>query len=58
MTEDPKAVAERMVSMYKHSKYTPEERASDHAFSYDSTEPGRKFWIEVLNHINQPKKIK
>ena len=58
MNEDPKAIAERMVSMYKHSKYTPEERASDHAFSYDSTEPGRKFWIEVRNHINQPKKIK
>ena len=56
MNEDPKAIAERMVSMYKHSKYTPEERASDHAFSYDSTEPGRKFWIEVLDHINKLRK--
>lgn len=56
MDEDPKNIAERMVSMYKHSKYTPEERASDHAFSYDSTEPGRKFWIEVLDHINKLRK--
>ena len=56
MNEDPKDTAERMVSLYKHSKYTPEERASDHAFSYDSTEPGRKFWIEVLDHINKLRK--
>ena len=55
MNEDPETIAERMVSMYKHSKYTPEERATDHAFSYDSTEPGRKFWIEVLDHINKLK---
>jgi len=53
MTEDPKDTAERMVSLYKHSKYTPEERATDHAFSYDSHEEGRKFWIAVLNHINK-----
>jgi hypothetical protein len=58
MDEDPKAIAERMVSMYKHSKYTPEERASDHAFSYDSTEPGRKFWIAVLDHMNKLKETK
>ena len=58
MNEDPKAIAMRMVSMYKHSKYTPEQRATDHAFAYDSGEAGRKFWIEVLNHINQPKEIK
>ena len=51
MNEDPKAIAERMVSMYKHSKYTPEERATDHAFAYDSHEDGRKFWIAVLQHI-------
>ena len=56
MDEDPKNIAERMASMYKHSKYTPEERATDHAFSYDSTEPGRKFWIEVLDHINKLRK--
>jgi len=53
MTEDPKDTAERMVSLYKNSKYTPEERATDHAFSYDSHEAGRKFWIAVLNHINK-----
>ena len=58
MDEDPKTIAERMVSMYKHSKYTPEERASDHAFSYDSTEPGRKFWIAVLDHMNKLKETK
>jgi hypothetical protein len=56
MDEDPKNIAERMVSMYGRSKYTPEERATDHAFSYDSTEPGRKFWIEVLDHINKLRK--
>ena len=48
MTNDPKATAMRMVSMYKHSAYTPYARATDHAFSYDSHEAGRKFWIEVL----------
>jgi hypothetical protein len=55
MNEDPKTVAERMLSMYGTSKYTPAERATDHAFAYDSHEAGRKFWIEVLNHINQPR---
>jgi hypothetical protein len=53
MTEDPKDTAERMVSLYKSSKYTPEQRATDHAFAYDSHEAGRKFWIAVLNHINK-----
>lgn len=51
MNEDPETIAMRMVSMYKHSKYTPEERATDHAFAYDSHEDGRKFWISVLQHI-------
>ena len=58
LKDDPRDTALRMVSMYKHSKYTPEERATDHAFAYESHETGRKFWIEVLNHINsrnQPK---
>ena len=55
MNDDAKDTALRMLSMYGHSKYTPQQRASDHAFSYDSTEPGRKFWIEVLNHINARK---
>jgi hypothetical protein len=55
MNEDPKNIAERMLSMYGHSKYTPEERASDHAFAYDSQEAGRKFWIAVLQHIYQLK---
>jgi len=53
--QDPKATAERMVSMYGTSKYTPAERATDHAFAYDSQDEGRKFWIAGLNHINQPK---
>jgi hypothetical protein len=55
MNEDPKVIAERMVGMYRNSRYTPEERATDHAFAYDSHEEGRKFWIAVLNHINNPK---
>lgn len=43
--------AKRMVSMYKHSQYTPEERATDHAFAYDSKDEGRKYWIAVLQEI-------
>ena len=48
MNEDPNDTALRMFSMYKHSKYTPYERATDHAFAYDSHEAGRKFWLAVL----------
>ena len=55
MNDDAKATALRMLSMYGHSKYTPEQRATDHAFTYDSHEAGRKFWIDVLNHINERK---
>ena len=55
MYDDPQATAERMLSMYKNSKYTPEERATAHAFAYDSKDAGRKFWIEVLNIINRIK---
>jgi hypothetical protein len=55
MTDEPRDTAMRMVSMYKHSKYTPEERATDHAFAYESTDPKRKFWIAVLQHIYQLK---
>jgi hypothetical protein len=55
MNDDAKATALRMLSMYGHSKYTPEQRATDHAFTYDSHEAGRKFWIEVLNHMNERK---
>jgi hypothetical protein len=58
MNEDPKFTAERMMSMYRHSNYTPEARATDHAFAYDSKDEGRKFWIAVLNYINQPKELK
>jgi hypothetical protein len=51
MTDDPRATALRMHSMYKHSKYSPESRATDHAFAYESHEEGRKFWIAVLQEI-------
>ena len=44
-------VANRMLSMYGKSSYTPEERATDHAFAYDSKEAGRKYWIGVLQAI-------
>lgn len=44
-------VANRMLSMYGTSHYTPEERATDHAFAYDSKEAGRKYWIGVLQAI-------
>ena len=49
--DEPTRVAKRLLSMYKNSKYTPEERATDHAFSYDSKEPGRRYWIAVLQAI-------
>jgi len=55
MNEDPKSTAQRMLSMYKHSNYTPEARVTDHAFAYDSHEAGRKFWIEVLQTMYQIK---
>ena len=48
---DPLATAKRMLSMYGNSQYTPEERATDHAFAYDSQDAGRKFWIAVLQAI-------
>ena len=48
---DIERTAERMVSMYKNNQYTPEQRATDHAFAYESTDAGRKFWIGVLQHI-------
>ena len=43
--------AQRMLSMYGRSSYTPEERATDHAFAYESKEAGRKYWIGVLQAI-------
>jgi hypothetical protein len=49
--EEAQRAAERMISCYRNSKYSPEERAADHAFSYDSTDPGRKFWLDVHNAI-------
>jgi hypothetical protein len=48
---DPQATAERLIRTYKHTKYTPAERATDHAFAYDSKDEGRKFWIAVLQAI-------
>lgn len=53
--EEPKVIAQRMLSMYKNSSYTPEERATDHAFAYDSQDAGRKFWVAVLQEIYQLK---
>jgi hypothetical protein len=58
MDQDPKDTALRMLSMYGHSKYTPAERATDHAFAYDSQDAGRRFWLAVLNYINEPKGFK
>jgi hypothetical protein len=57
MMHDPQATAERLIRTYKHTKYTkytkytPAERATDHAFAYDSKDEGRKFWIAVLQAI-------
>lgn len=53
--EQIKRTAERMLSMYKNSQYTPEARATDHAFAYDSKDEGRKFWIGVLQEIYRVK---
>lgn len=52
---NPEKTAERMMSMYKHSQYTPEARATDHAFAYEAQDAGRKFWIAVLQHIYRMK---
>lgn len=54
-TKDPRVTAERMIAMHKHSKYTPEERATDHAFAYDNQDEGRKYWIAVLQEIKRIK---
>ena len=48
---DHEETAKRMLSMYKHSTYTPYARATDHAFAYDSHESGRKFWLAVLQDM-------
>ena len=45
---DHEETAKRMLSIYKHSTYTPYARATDHAFAYDSHDSGRKFWLAVL----------
>jgi hypothetical protein len=41
--------------MYGRSKYTPEERATDHAFAHDSHTAGRKYWLAVLQAMYQLK---
>jgi hypothetical protein len=51
--EKVRDIAKHMLSVYRTSKYTPEERASDHAFSYDSHEDGRKFWLAVIDAMYQ-----
>jgi hypothetical protein len=48
---DPEETAKRMLSIYKHSTYTPYARATDHAFAYDSHDSGRKFWLAVLQSM-------
>ena len=48
---DHEETAKRMLSVYKHSTYTPYARATDHAFAYDSHESGRKFWLAVLQDM-------
>lgn len=55
MTHEEKVLdtAKHMLSVYRTNKYTPEERASDHAFSYDSHEDGRKFWLAVIDAMYQ-----
>jgi hypothetical protein len=55
---DPEGTAKRMLSMYANSSYTPEARATDHAFAYDSADTGRKFWIAVLQMIHKLKEGK
>jgi hypothetical protein len=55
---DPEGTAKRMLSLYKHSSYTPEARATDHAFAYDSADANRKFWIAVLQTIYKLKEGK
>jgi hypothetical protein len=53
--ENPRHTAERMLSLYGRSQYSPEARATDHAFAYDSQTKERRFWIAVLQAINEIK---
>ena len=50
-TDEAMNTAHRMLSMYGKSKYTPYERATDHAFAHDSHTPERKFWLKVLEFM-------
>lgn len=54
-TEAAERAAHRMLERYGRDKYSPEERATDHAFSYGSQDQGRKFWIAVLQAMQRIK---
>jgi hypothetical protein len=43
--------AEGMIERYKYSDYTPYQRASNHATSYESNTRQYRFWTDVCNII-------
>jgi len=51
--EEVTATAHRMMSMYKTSNYSPEERSIDHAFSYDRNDPQYLYWLDVYSVIRK-----
>lgn len=57
MTYDAETMALRtarnMLTRYGRDKYSPEERATDHAFAYDSATDGRKYWLAVVTFIHR-----
>lgn len=51
------ATAKRMIERYSGMKYTPYERASDHAMSYDRSDPRQQYWLEVADQIRKLERI-
>lgn len=48
-----RATAAHMVNLHRGSAYLPEERAVDHAFSYDMTDPRHIYWLAVAAAISE-----
>ena len=51
--EEIKATAQRMIERYSGLSYPPNERAWDHAFSYDRDMPQHAYWKAVATEIER-----
>lgn len=51
--ESVRATAANMVALHRDSSYKPEERAVDHAYSYDSGDWRRRYWLDVALAISE-----